>query len=143
MNLLRLACLTIALICAGCSKDPEPSNNGDNNGNEDASTPDDMASGDVAPEPDAAEPDTSAPAEDTGTDFCATADCMEGYTCSDTLQKCVQCLSDNDCVDGNLRACDEAVGPNGEEPTYECVECTDDTVCAGGTCDQTTHTCGV
>ncbi len=77
-----------------------------------------------------------------GPQYCDAVDCAaETPICSNGLERCVQCLSDNDCAAGNLRTCDAFEGAGGEEPSYECVECVDDSVCGGGTCDPDTKTC--
>ena len=136
-----LVMLCFVLVCAACSKDPDPSNNGENNGTDDASTAEDAGGDDAATQPDTAADEGAS--DDGAGSFCTRADCDPDTICSDALERCVGCLADNDCPTGNLRACDDAAGPAGEEPSYECVECVDDAVCAGGTCDLTTHTCGL
>ena len=138
---MRILIAITALTLFGCSSDddktptpqPDASSQADasgDSGSADAATGD--ASGDAAA--DAAQPDAAA-------SFCATADCApETPICVEVLQLCVECASDTDCTTAPNFTC-ENVGVDGADPSYACVECKDDSVCAGGTCDLTTHTC--
>lgn len=135
---MRHLLLVFALLLAvsACSKS-------DDNNAPDASQIDDSGAPDASGTDvgrDAAAADADTP--DQMTSFCATADCAaETPVCSELLGRCVECASNNDCTTAPEFTCETVGDGMGGDPLYECVECIDDSVCAGGTCDLTTHTC--